>query len=80
MCALRERRRISLHDGAKQIRVLTVTESRGRLDHMIDAVNEITNGKGSNFFMLAEASRFRECSPIDVPWTTGKGELVRLTA
>jgi hypothetical protein len=46
---------------------------------MIDAVNEITDGKGSNFFLFAEKLRLARMSPIDVQWTTGKGELVRLT-
>ena len=64
--------------GVKQIRVLTVTDSRVRLDHMIDAVNEITDGKGSNFFLFAEKSRISGVSPIDAHWTSGKGELIRL--
>lgn len=68
------------HFGVNQIRVLTVTESRARLDHMIDAVNEITEGKGSNFFLFAEKSRFNKSSPLDAQWTSGKGEFVRLTA
>jgi len=67
------------HFGVKQIRVLTVTESRARLDHMIDAVNEITDGKGSNFFLFAEKSRLLKKSAIEVQWTTGRGQLVRLT-
>jgi hypothetical protein len=66
------------HFGVKQIRVLTVTESRSRLNHMIDAVKEITDGKGSNFFLFAEKSRFTNASALDVQWTSGKGELVRL--
>jgi hypothetical protein len=68
------------HFGVNQIRVLTVTESRARLDHMIDAINEITEGKGSNFFLFAEKSRFNKLSPLDVQWTSGKGELVLLSA
>lgn len=67
------------HFGIKQVRVLTVTESRQRVDHMLDAVNEVTDGKGSNFFLFAEKSRLSEQLPIGVQWTTGKGELIRLT-
>jgi hypothetical protein len=67
------------HFGVKQIRVVTVTESRARLNHMIDAVKEITDDKGSNFFLFAEKSRLANASPLDVQWTSGKGELVRLT-
>jgi len=66
--------------GVNQIRVVTVTESRPRLDHMIDAVNEITDGKGSNFFLFGEKTRLAGTSPLDVQWTSGKGELVSLTA
>ena len=65
--------------GVKQIRVLTITESSPRVDHMIDAVYDITGGKGSNFFLFAEKSRFYGRSPTDVWWTTGRGELVKLT-
>ena len=66
------------HFGVKQIRVLTVTESGERADHMLNAVREITGGRGSNFFLFAEKSRFYGRLPTDVWWTTGKGELVRL--
>lgn len=45
---------------------------------MIDAVKEITDGKGSNFFLFAEKSRLANTSIFDVQWTSGKGELVRL--
>lgn len=67
------------HFGVKQIRMLTVTESSARVDHMINAVHDITNGKGSNFFLFAEKSRFFGRSPTDVWWTSGKGELVKIT-
>jgi len=67
------------HFGVKQIRVLTVTESRKRVDHMIDAVRKITDGKGTNFFLFAEKSRFFGRLPTEVWWTTGKGDLVKLT-
>jgi hypothetical protein len=45
---------------------------------MLKAVKEITDGKGSNFFLFAEKTRFADNSPVEVEWTTGKGELVRL--
>ena len=56
--------------GVKQIRVLTVTESSARVDHMIDAVHDITGGKGSNFFLFAEKSRFYGRLGSEVWWTT----------
>jgi Replication-relaxation len=67
------------HLGVKQIRVLTVTESAARVDHMINAVQDITGGKGSNFFLFAEKSRFFGRLPTEVWWTTGRGEAVKLT-
>lgn len=66
------------HFGVKQIRVLTVTESAERVKHMVDAVYEITGGKGSNFFLFAEKTRFAEQLPLDVQWTSGRGKPVRL--
>jgi len=67
------------HFGVKQIRVLTVTDSRKRVEHMLDVVRELTNGKGTNFFLFADQARLAEHLPIDALWTTGRGELVRLT-
>jgi hypothetical protein len=61
------------------MRVLTVTESAERADNMVQCVHEVTGGRGSNFFLFAEKSRFYGRSPLDAWWTTGKGELVRLS-
>jgi hypothetical protein len=76
--AWRARRHIE-HFGVKQIRVLTVTETAARVDHMINAVYEITGGRGSNLFLFAEKSRFYGRLPTEAWWTTGKGELMKLT-
>jgi hypothetical protein len=46
---------------------------------MIDAVKEITDGKGSNFFLFAEQSQLAGESPLDVQWTSGKGQRLKLT-
>ena len=67
------------HFGIKQIRVLTITDSRKRVETMLDAVNELTGGKGSNFFLFADKAAFADRSPLDVQWTSGKGNLIRLT-
>jgi hypothetical protein len=40
-----------------QIRVLTITNRAKRVENMLTAVNEITTGKGSNFFLFASAER-----------------------
>jgi hypothetical protein len=37
--------------GVSQIRMLTITDSAKRFDKMLNAVNEISAGKGSNFFL-----------------------------
>ena len=65
--------------GLKQVRVLTVTDSAARVDHMISAVHEITAGRGSNFFLFAESSRVCGRLPTEMWWTTGKGELLKQT-
>ena len=70
--------RHSEHFGIKQVRVLTVTESAERANNMVQCVYEVTGGKGSNFFLFAEKTRFHGRSPLDSWWTTGKGELVRI--
>lgn len=67
------------HFGIKQIRVLTVTDSRKRMETMLDAVNELTGGKGTNFFLFADMAAFAENSPLEALWISGKGEPVRLT-
>lgn len=67
------------HFGVKQVRVLTVTESAQRADHMISAAYDITGGKGSNFFLFAEKSQLSAHLPTEVWWTTGKRTLVKLT-
>jgi len=66
------------HFGVKQLRILTVTESERRVDHMVEVVHEVTGGKGSNYFLFADNSRFDGRLPTEVEWTTGKGELVQL--
>jgi hypothetical protein len=67
------------HFGIKQIRVLTITDSRKRVETMLDAVNELTGGNGTNFFLFADNAAFADRSPLDVQWTSGKANLVRLT-
>lgn len=66
------------HFGVKQIRVLTVTDSAERADRMVQLVYDLTGGRGSNFFLFAETARFYGRSPLEVWWTSGRGELTRL--
>jgi hypothetical protein len=64
--------------GVSQIRMLTITDSAKRVQNMLSAVDEITAGKGSNFFLFGHSEQFREISPLNVVWQTGKGATVRL--
>jgi hypothetical protein len=63
--------------GVGQIRVLTITDSAKRVENMLDAVDEITAGKGSNFFLFGHRSQLHDVRPLDALWRTGKRELVR---
>lgn len=73
----RQRRHVEQF-GVDQLRVLTVTTSQERIETMLDAVGEITNGKGSNLFLFADQKQLAAASPFDVEWMSGKNELVRL--
>jgi len=64
--------------GLKQLRVLTVTDTRKRMDNMLAVVNELTGGKGSNFFLFTTFDDLSIRSPLDVEWITGKRQKVRL--
>jgi hypothetical protein len=64
--------------GVKQVRVLMITNSAKRVENMLATVDEITDGRGSNFFLFAEQAKFYGRSPLEVSWTTGKREPVRL--
>lgn len=64
--------------GWENFRVLTVTTSAKRIATMIDAVKEITNGRGSSLFLFAEQSQLDGHDIFDIDWQSGKGEPVRL--
>ena len=62
--------------GMKSIRVATVTTSDARLENMIEAQEEITNG-GSNLFLFTTLERLK-ADALGAIWVTGKGETVSL--
>ena len=64
--------------GVKQVRVAMVTTSPERVKNMIAAVDEITEGKGTNFFAFVDRARLLVSNPISATWITGKGKAVRL--
>jgi len=66
--------------GIPHFRVATVTTTRDRVDQMIAAQREITNGKGSNMFLFADETTFAAGNPLDIEWLSGKGARVRLIA
>lgn len=66
--------------GIKQMRVAVVTTSRARVENMLAIVDDITEGRGTNFFIFAEREQLQAKSPLEVGWVTAKGETVQLHA
>jgi hypothetical protein len=64
--------------GFKNLRVLFVTSSQARMEHMLAAVDSITQGKGSGFLLFANTPALAAQDPLTLAWTTGRRELVRL--
>jgi hypothetical protein len=65
--------------GWENFRVLTVTTSKKRVDTMISAVKEITDGRGSSLFLFTDQETLGDKSILDIEWRSGKGEFVLLT-
>jgi hypothetical protein len=74
----RQRRHVEQF-GVEQLRVLTVTTSEQRIETMLDALREVTNGKGSELFLFIDEEKLRSTGPLEADWTTGKGNTARLT-
>lgn len=64
--------------GLKQMRALTITNSKERVHNMVNSVRSITEGRGSNFFLFAEQAALQSTTAFDAVLLTGKGEPVRL--
>ena len=64
--------------GVKQVRVALVTNSAERVKNMLAVVDEITEGRGTNFFLFVDRKRLAASDPLGAEWTSGKGERVRL--
>jgi hypothetical protein len=58
--------------------VLTVTPSRERVETMVQAVRDLTDGKGTGFFLFVDQETLAASNPLDVEWVSGRGERVRL--
>ena len=65
--------------GVKQVRVAMVTSSAERVENMRRIVDELTEGRGSNFFLFVDRATLAASNPLDVEWVTGKGMVVKLT-
>ena len=64
--------------GLKQMRVVMLTSSEERMRHMLDVVNELTQGRGSAFFLFGHAAQLRGADVLGVTWTSGRRQPVRL--
>jgi hypothetical protein len=65
--------------GIKQFRGLTVTLSPVRVQTVVEATKALTGGAGSKVcFSLRRPKNSKGKSPLDIEWTSGKGERVRL--
>lgn len=74
------RQRRHVHDlGIKNFRVLTVTTKPQRVEQMLQALEAITNGRGSNIFLFTDREALAASNPIDLEWVSGKREQLRLT-
>lgn len=64
--------------GVENLRVLTITTSRKRIETMLDALREVTGGKGSELFLFIEDNALRATNPLDATWISGKGRECRI--
>jgi Replication-relaxation len=65
--------------GLKQMRVLMLTSSEERMNNMLGVVDELTQGRGSAFFLFGHTALLRDADPLTVGWTSGRRQPVRLT-
>jgi DNA-binding Lrp family transcriptional regulator len=65
--------------GIEHFRVATVTTTPERVEGMIEALQAITEGRGSNMFLFTHEGTLADRAPLDIEWVSGKGELMRLT-
>ncbi len=64
--------------GIPNFRVATVTTTARRVEQMIEALKEMTGGRGSNMFLFIDDASLAQNNPLEALWTTGKGERIRL--
>lgn len=64
--------------GVKQVRVAMVTSSRERVEHMLGVVRDLTEGRGTGFFVFVDRDTLETSDPLAAQWTNARGEMVRL--
>ena len=73
------RQRQHVHElGIPNFRVLVETTTSERVEQMLDALREITDGKGSNIFLFIDEQMLAVSDPLEVRWISGKGDHIRL--
>ena len=65
--------------GVKQMRVIMLTSSEERMNNMLAVVDELTQGRGSAFFLFGHTAMLQNANPLTVAWTNGRREAVRLS-
>lgn len=65
------------HLGIPNFRVLTVTPSRERVEHLVEACRTLSGG-GSRLFLFAQGERLGRGDVLTHEWVNGRGEVVRL--
>jgi DNA-binding transcriptional ArsR family regulator len=74
------RQRRHVYDlGIENFRVLTVTTDTTRIEKMLEALNTITDGRGSNMFLFVDQVTLATGNPMEMQWVSGKGASVRIT-
>jgi hypothetical protein len=49
-----------------------------RVSNMLSAIDKITGGKGSSFFLLIDQTKLAGVDPLEVEWISGKRNAVKL--
>lgn len=81
MLAYHEANRVGEHVqelGLPSFRVLTVTTSQSRVGQMIEAQQDMTDGRGSNLFLFIDDATLLAGTPLEADWKTGKGRVARI--
>lgn len=65
--------------GIPNFRVLTLTTDQKRMERMIEALDPITDGRGSNMLLFSTLGNLADKSPLELDWMNGNRQSVRLT-